>query len=87
MYRVTRGAVAFPGSSLEYHTGAWRMGRIPAFVVERCTDCRICLDVCPEGIIVRREAKRYEIDPNYCKGCGLCAAECPKGAFVMVEEQ
>jgi Pyruvate/2-oxoacid:ferredoxin oxidoreductase delta subunit len=32
------------------------------------------------------EARRYEIDYDYCKGCGLCAAECPRGAIEMEPE-
>ncbi len=84
---ITRAAVANPGSSVGYRTGSWRMGKIPVFVAERCTDCQICLDVCPEGIIVRLEQKKYAFDPAYCKGCGLCAEECPKDAFEMAPEK
>jgi pyruvate ferredoxin oxidoreductase delta subunit len=42
---------------------------------------------CPEGIVFRVEAKRYDFDADYCKGCGICAEECPVDDIVMEREQ
>jgi 2-oxoacid:acceptor oxidoreductase delta subunit (pyruvate/2-ketoisovalerate family) len=51
-----------------------------------CNDCELCLILCPDVAITRREGGGFDIDLNYCKGCGVCAAECPRGAIVMTRE-
>jgi 2-oxoacid:acceptor oxidoreductase delta subunit (pyruvate/2-ketoisovalerate family) len=51
-----------------------------------CNDCELCLILCPDVAITRREGGGFEIDLDYCKGCGLCAEECPRGAIVMTRE-
>jgi 2-oxoacid:acceptor oxidoreductase delta subunit (pyruvate/2-ketoisovalerate family) len=51
-----------------------------------CNDCELCLILCPDVAITRREGGGFEIDLNYCKGCGVCAEECPRGAIVMTRE-
>jgi 2-oxoacid:acceptor oxidoreductase delta subunit (pyruvate/2-ketoisovalerate family) len=51
-----------------------------------CNDCELCLILCPDVAITRREGGGFDIDLNYCKGCGICAAECPRGAMVMTRE-
>lgn len=75
------------GSSLDYLTGSWRTGTAPRFLYEKCNDCKMCLFVCPEGIIWRQERAVYQADYEYCKGCGICAEECPLGDIVMVPEE
>jgi 2-oxoacid:acceptor oxidoreductase delta subunit (pyruvate/2-ketoisovalerate family) len=51
-----------------------------------CNDCELCLILCPDVAITRRDGGGFDIDLNYCKGCGVCAAECPRGAIVMTRE-
>jgi 2-oxoacid:acceptor oxidoreductase delta subunit (pyruvate/2-ketoisovalerate family) len=51
-----------------------------------CNDCEICLILCPDVAIVRREDGGFDIDLDHCKGCGVCAEECPRGAIVMTRE-
>jgi 2-oxoacid:acceptor oxidoreductase delta subunit (pyruvate/2-ketoisovalerate family) len=51
-----------------------------------CNDCELCLILCPDVAITRRDGGGFEIDLDYCKGCGLCAEECPRGAIVMTRE-
>ena len=69
------GIVVKPGSSKEYKTGSWRVKK-PVFKHDKCTDCRICVMVCPDGVIFG-EDKKYWADMEFCKGCGICAEECP----------
>ncbi|MDD5264498.1 MAG: 4Fe-4S binding protein [Candidatus Bipolaricaulis sp.] len=47
-----------------------------------CTQCGVCVRVCPYG--ARRSAETVaEAD---CRGCGLCASSCPAAALVLVKE-
>jgi NADPH-dependent glutamate synthase beta subunit-like oxidoreductase len=48
-----------------------------------CTQCDLCLLLCPDLAITRDGDGAYVIALEYCKGCGVCAAECPRGAMAM----
>ena len=76
-----------PGSSRANKTGSWRMGLKPKFKQENCIACRLCVLVCPEGVIEGKEKNTFHCDYDYCKGCGNCAAVCPKDDIVMVPEE
>ncbi len=52
-----------------------------------CTQCDVCLSVCPDMAIARLPGGGYRVALEHCKGCGLCAAECPRGALAMVAER
>lgn len=52
-----------------------------------CTNCGLCLEVCPvEAIsVVEVEGKSVAaIDPELCTGCGLCEETCPVEAIAEV---
>ncbi|UFS69307.1 FAD-dependent oxidoreductase [Geomonas sp. RF6] len=52
-----------------------------------CRDCKMCLESCPEGAIVRNEKEdgsyEYVSEEQYCIGCGICAGICPCGVWAM----
>ncbi|MCP4633327.1 MAG: 4Fe-4S dicluster domain-containing protein [candidate division Zixibacteria bacterium] len=73
-----------PGSSKANKTGSWRTER-PIFLEKECTDCRICVLICPDGVIFGADSKYYA-DLDYCKGCGMCAEECPVDDIEMKPE-
>ncbi|MGC8601175.1 MAG: 4Fe-4S binding protein [Thermoprotei archaeon] len=91
---VTDAGTVFnpPNSILLNKTGGWRTFR-PIIDQAKCIDCRICLLVCPDSVITRKEAQvgkhnyEYDIDYDFCKGCLVCENECPAKAITHVEEE
>ncbi len=57
-----------------------------AFIVDpaACTECLICVDVCPHNLMFKQ--KDSDI-PQKCNLCGECAQACPRNAIVMVQAQ
>ena len=53
-----------------------------------CRDCGICVAVCPEAAIERRDLPgsgfEYIVDPDKCIGCGFCKGACPCGIWDLV---
>ncbi len=53
-----------------------------------CRDCGICVEICPQVAISRKEEKdgsfAYVVDENRCIGCGFCAGACPCGVWAIV---
>jgi NADPH-dependent glutamate synthase beta subunit-like oxidoreductase/glutamate synthase domain-containing protein 3/NAD-dependent dihydropyrimidine dehydrogenase PreA subunit len=56
-----------------------------------CRDCGICVTICPQTAIHRREDEHlpdgyeYIVDETRCIGCGFCAGACPCGVWDLVE--
>jgi pyruvate ferredoxin oxidoreductase delta subunit len=75
---------AAAGSSKVNKTGSWRT-LMPVFKHKDCTDCRICVTVCPDACVSGQD-KKYNANLDYCKGCGICAYECPVNDIDMVLE-
>ncbi len=46
---------------------------------EACPECRICVDVCPVGAIVREGKQGVRIDAGECIQCNECVVACPRG--------
>lgn len=61
-------------------TGTWRNYR-PVVDEELCTECGVCTDYCPEGVMFNGK-----IDYEFCKGCGICRELCKQGAIKMLPE-
>ncbi|MEM2124048.1 MAG: 4Fe-4S binding protein [Methanolinea sp.] len=80
------GCSSRPGTSRANRTGSWRTFR-PVFSREKCTKCRLCVQICPGGCIVETAEGYFEPDYDYCKGCGLCAEECAGEAIEMQKEE
>jgi 2-oxoacid:acceptor oxidoreductase delta subunit (pyruvate/2-ketoisovalerate family) len=78
-----------PGSMAENKTGGWR-AYAPEVDIDKCIACGKCAQICPEGIITKKNKNGkdyYAADLDYCKGCGACALECPVKAIKMIKEQ
>lgn len=80
------GKIATAGNSKERVTGQWREGLRPEYNQEKCSQCLICANFCPENAIVVKDGRIDHIDYTKCKGCGICANECPVKAIRMVKE-
>ena len=55
---------------------------------DSCTECNLCLDICPFGAIEIKESSASKepivvVDPEKCFGCGLCACGCPAETITM----
>ena len=56
-----------------------------------CRDCGLCVTICPQTAISRREGAgpefEYVVDPERCIGCGFCAGACPCGIWNLLENE
>ena len=52
-----------------------------AFYVERCAECMLCEQACPNGAI---RSGPTRIDRSKCQACGACAEACPNEALRLV---
>jgi len=55
-----------------------------------CRDCGICITMCPQAAISKKEnGHDFElvVDKNRCIGCGFCAGVCPCGIWDLVENE
>ncbi len=55
-----------------------------------CRDCGICITLCPQSAISKKEENgNFEmvVDEEKCIGCGFCAGACPCGIWTLVENE
>jgi ferredoxin len=62
----------------------WPGGR-PALDGEPCTQCGVCVRLCPGRALGLGETGLTHL-PRRCMHCGLCATVCPAGALVMAPD-
>jgi len=48
---------------------------------EKCVGCGMCIDVCPQAVLVLEGKKARIADLNGCMECGACALNCPTEAL------
>ncbi len=44
---------------------------------DKCTNCGICIDVCPHNVFEMVEKKLTVVDKDACMECGACKVNCP----------
>jgi ferredoxin len=54
-------------------------GRL-SFLEDTCTDCGLCVDICPNQVIIKKEQ-----GIGICVQCRSCANWCPTGALTFEE--
>jgi pyruvate ferredoxin oxidoreductase delta subunit len=74
------------GTSKHFKTGDWRTEK-PVVDIEKCTQCLLCVPVCPDSAILMNGSERGEFNLDFCKGCGICAEVCRFDAINMVKER
>lgn len=47
----------------------------------KCTGCRMCIEVCPHEVLAIANKKASLIDKDACMECGACAKNCPASAI------
>ena len=91
------GTIVNPGNTVLKDFSASRVGYIPVWYEDKCTNCGECEVVCPDGCFVWEEGVHPKtgrtvtllkgIDYQYCKGCGKCVEMCKFGALEMDLEE
>jgi pyruvate ferredoxin oxidoreductase delta subunit len=76
---------AFESGHLVSKNAGWRTFK-PIVTADLCVGCLRCYLVCPDGVIMKTDDSKVDIDYDFCKGCGICAHECRVGAITMVKE-
>lgn len=54
---------------------------------EACTNCGICMDVCPMDVYRRLGRMYYIAHQQDCMTCFLCEIDCPQGAVHVGPER
>ncbi len=56
----------------------------------QCTNCGICVDVCPRGVYQLENSRRRKVIlkfPEFCEDCEACVLQCPTKAIAFSAEQ
>lgn len=56
---------------------------LPVIDRERCTCCGLCIEICPDKILVPGADEVASVIAESCMGCGHCSAICPAEAISM----
>lgn len=54
--------------------------------ISACSQCGICIDICPVQAIKRDKNGIVRIDKKACVGCFMCVGFCPEGAMFMHDD-
>lgn len=62
-------------------------GKIARILLEKCTSCGRCKEVCRFDAVVQKAepaaGEDFSIDPVACEGCGVCVWTCPEEAVAF----
>lgn len=53
------------------------------FYPKKCTNCLVCIDVCPHEVFSLENKKVLIKDSDLCMECGACAVNCKYGAITV----
>jgi 2-oxoacid:acceptor oxidoreductase delta subunit (pyruvate/2-ketoisovalerate family) len=78
-------AARFPEVKIGFSEELARKEIARCFNCGRCSECDVCFIFCPD-VAIKKQARGYSIDYDYCKGCGICVEECPRASMEMIRE-
>ncbi len=52
---------------------------------DECTGCRVCVEVCPHGVLAMREKRAYLAHEERCIECGACQLNCHPDAITVTK--
>ncbi|MEI8172681.1 MAG: 4Fe-4S binding protein [Deltaproteobacteria bacterium] len=59
-------------------------GIIPGWDKSACSDCGLCLNICPTSAIEKRDGE-YILNNSRCINCSICTASCPTGSWTVLQ--
>ena len=54
--------------------------------VSKCIGDRVCVDVCPNGVLDLVDGVARVVNPEKCEGCRTCEAICTQNAIEVIDE-
>jgi quinone-modifying oxidoreductase subunit QmoB len=58
---------------------------VPAFALQRCTQCKRCTEECPFGTLNEDEKGTPQLNALRCRHCGICMGACPERIINFAE--
>ncbi|MFA5180485.1 MAG: 4Fe-4S dicluster domain-containing protein [Syntrophales bacterium] len=55
-------------------------GLLPVWQRDACTDCGLCVNICPTGAI-QKNGEDYVLNSAKCINCSICTSSCPMDAW------
>lgn len=55
-------------------------GLLPVWNSEKCSNCDLCVNVCPPGAIIKLK-NEYKLDIKSCFYCSICTSSCPMDSW------
>jgi len=80
---VASGKAAASSAAIPMIKSVHEIVKLDAIIdVERCSNCSLCLNICPYYAISKVEDV-IKVNPFLCRGCGMCASICPSGTITL----
>jgi 2-oxoglutarate ferredoxin oxidoreductase subunit delta len=57
----------------------------PTIDYEKCTNCGVCIEICPMDVFAKKDEKVKVNNPKECIGCRACETQCPNSAIKVSE--
>ncbi len=58
--------------------------RMPPIIdADKCTGCGVCIEDCPNEVLVMKDDRSSVSDVDECVECGVCVDNCPEEAITL----
>jgi NAD-dependent dihydropyrimidine dehydrogenase PreA subunit len=55
----------------------------PIIDTDKCTGCGVCVEDCPNEVLVMKDDRSSVSDADECVECGVCVDNCPEEAITL----